>query len=203
MLILTRSKRSISFTIQLSTTIVGLTYSLDGFTHIETALNISKNFQHKDVNKASSCIDAVQFPDHLKSFSVLLLVWFQTKQLDWAVMGSKPMQTDKTAHHPFQIHQSLPLSSMSRINSSADKNYDMHPAKCHNIKNGRKERVETAFQCLSPERGCPALTEWGQNKDLTTYTFLSTSTVQNSWYCKVYITQTAKGNGTSETLMHV
>lgn len=66
-------------------------------------------------------------------------------------MGSNSVQTDITAHHPFQIHQSLPVSNMSRINSSADKNYDMHPAKCHNIENGRKERVETAFQSLSPE----------------------------------------------------
>lgn len=66
-------------------------------------------------------------------------------------MGFKLVQINITAHHQFQIHQLLPVSSMSRVNSSTLETYNIHPAKCHNIENGRKERLETAFQCLSPE----------------------------------------------------
>jgi len=67
-------------------------------------------------------------------------------------MGSKPVQTDI-----IQIHQSLPVSIMN-------KNCDMHPAKCHDIENGRKESVETAFQCLSPEEDVQPLLRGDKTK---------------------------------------
>lgn len=90
---------------------------------------------------------------------------------------------------------------MSHVNSSADGNYDMHPAKSHNTENGRKERVETAFQCLSPEEVVQPLLR-RQIKDPTTCSHLYITRKVHG-IARFTLHKTAKGNGTSKTLMHV
>lgn len=99
-------------------------------------------------------------------FSVLLQVWCQTEQLDWAVItGFRPVQNCTSASSDSQD-----VASIKHVTCQFISWWKLRHTSCQ-VSQHWKWKEGKSRNCIpvpQPWRGCPALTERRQNKDLTT-----------------------------------
>ncbi len=133
-------------------------------------------------------------------FSVLLQVWFQTEQLDWAVItGFRPVHNCTSSRSDSPVAASNKHVTCQFISWRKLRHASCQESQHWKWKEGKSRN---GIPVPQPWRGCPALTERRQIKDPTTCSHLYITRKVHG-IARFTLHKTAKGNGTSKTLMHV